>query len=142
MDIALLVKLLAPCLPFLMGLGNKAIDAAAEKVGEQSAEKAGKIWSKLWPKVQAKEAAKKAAEDVANEPEDEDSLAALRKQLKKLLEADPDLQADVASLLKEAQADTGGTWIQQTVTGDGNQVIGQVTGNSKVIGSVNGNVTM
>lgn len=38
MDIALLVKILAPCLPFLMGLGQKAVEKGAEKLGEKGAE--------------------------------------------------------------------------------------------------------
>ncbi|MEM8810318.1 MAG: hypothetical protein AAGF01_30245 [Cyanobacteria bacterium P01_G01_bin.38] len=142
MDIALLVKLLAPCLPFLLKLGNKATEAAAEKVGEQSAEKAGQIWNRLWPKVKAKEAAKEAAEDVAKDPEDGDSVAALRRQLKKILENDADLASEIEALLKEAEADPAGTWVQQTVTGDKNQVIGVMSGNAKAIGSVEGDVTM
>lgn len=142
MDIALLVKLLAPCLPFFLKLGNKATEAAAEKVGKQSAEKAGQIWQRLWPKVKAKEAAKEAAEDVAQDLEDADSAAALRRQLKKLLESDAALAAEVEALLKAAEADPAGTWIQQTVTGDNNQVIGQMSGHAKAIGSVEGDVTM
>ncbi len=31
MDIALLVKFLAPCLPFLLNVGNKAVEAASGK---------------------------------------------------------------------------------------------------------------
>ena len=38
MDIALLVKILAPCLPFLMGLGQKAVEKGAERMGEMGAE--------------------------------------------------------------------------------------------------------
>lgn len=146
MDIALLVKLLAPCLPFFLKLGDKAagkaVEKAAEKVGEQSAVKAGKIWVKLWPKVEGKAAAKEAVEDVAEAPEDEDSLGALRLQLKKLLAADAGLAAEVEALLKEAQADAGGIWIQQSVQGNNNQVIGSMSGNAKAIGSVTGDVEM
>jgi hypothetical protein len=40
MDIALLVNLLAPALPVLLGLGQKAIDKGAEKLGE----KEQKVW--------------------------------------------------------------------------------------------------
>lgn len=146
MDISLLVSLLAPCLPGLMGLGKAAgktaAETAGEKIGEQSAAQAGKIWQRLWPKVKAKAAAKEAAEDVAKDPNDADSVAALRQQLKKILEGDRALAAEVAALLKAAEADAQGTWIQQSVTGDGNQVIGTVGDSSKVIGSVTGDVTM
>ncbi|MBD2213838.1 hypothetical protein H6G27_28800, partial [Nostoc linckia FACHB-104] len=65
MDIALIVKFLAPCLPFLLNVGNKAIEGASQKVGEDGWNKAKAIWAKLLPKVEAKEAAKEAAADVA-----------------------------------------------------------------------------
>ncbi len=100
MDIALLVKILAPCLPFLMGLGQKAVEKGAEKLGEKGAEgmlpQARKIWEKLHPKVEVKAAAKEAAEDVAKSPDDADAVAALRRQLKKILEA-----PENAGLVKE-----------------------------------------
>ncbi len=152
MDIALLVRLLAPCLPGLMGagkaLGQKAAEKAAEKagetagekVGEQSVVQAGKIWQRLWPKVKEKAAAKEAAEDVAGDPSDEDAVAALRQQLKKILAGDAALAAEVEGLMKEAEAGAAGNRIQ--VQGDGNQVIGSMGGNAKAIGSVTGDVTM
>lgn len=150
MDISLLVSLLAPCLPGLMGLGKAAgktaaetaAETAGEKIGEQSVAQARKIWQRLWPKVKAKAAAKEAAEDVAKDPNDADSVAALRGQLKKILEGDQALADEVAALLKVAEADAQGTWIQQSVTGDHNQVIGTMSGNAKAIGSVTGDVTL
>jgi hypothetical protein len=66
MDIAVIVKFLAPCMPFLLTMGNKAAEGASQKVGEDVWNRAKAIWDKLWPKVEAKEAAKEAAEDVAN----------------------------------------------------------------------------
>ena len=144
MDVALLVSLLAPCLPGLMSIGKKAAEAGAvegaKKVGEQSAAAAGKIWQRLWPKVSEKAAAKEAAEDVAANPEDADSLGALRNQLKKILESDTALAAEVEALVKEAEHNGQGTRIQ--VQGDDNQVIGSVGGNAKVVGNVTGDVTM
>ena len=142
MDVALLVSILAPCLPYLLKLGNKAAEKAAEKVGESTWTSAQALWSKLHPKVEEKEAAKEAAEDVAVNPEDADSLAALRKQLAKLLDSASTLAAAIAPLLEEAKAAVGGVQIQQSVTGNQNQVIGQMSGGSKAIGSVDGNVTM
>jgi len=110
MDVALLVKILAPCLPFLIALGGKAVDKAAEKVGEKSVEgllpKAGKLWEKLYPKVKAKEAAREASEEVAKNPDDADAVAALRQQLKKILEApeNADLAAEIAKILGEEES--------------------------------------
>jgi hypothetical protein len=72
-----------------------------------------------------------------NSPDDEDSLAALRVQLKKLLEQDEELMKAIAQILAEDAPDgTSGTKIVQNVTGNQNQVIGQV------IGNITGNVTI
>jgi hypothetical protein len=146
MEIVTLTAFLSPFLPTLLRLGGKAVDKATEsaagKFGEAAFVKAQAIWGKLSPKVEAKEAAKEAAIDVANSPDDEDSLAALRVQLKKLLEQDEELMKAIAQILAEDAPDgTSGTQIVQNVTGNQNQVIGQVTG-GKVIGNITGDVTM
>ncbi|MEH2173130.1 hypothetical protein [Nostoc sp.] len=52
MDIALLVKFLAPCLPFLLNVGKKVVEGASQKVGEDVWNKAKAIWTKLYPKVE------------------------------------------------------------------------------------------
>jgi hypothetical protein len=113
MDIALLVNLLAPALPVLLGLGQKAIDKGAEKLGEKGAEGlVGKMWQMLKPKVEAKPAAIEAAADVAKTPADEDAIASLRQQLKKILEApeNADLAAEIAKLLAESEEVKGGKY--------------------------------
>lgn len=145
MDPATLTAFIAPFLPFLLKLGKtaaeKATESASEKFGEAAWQKAQSVWKALSPKVEAKEAANEAVTDVASNPEDEDSLAALRLQLKKLLVQDEHLAATIAKLLQDDAADGApGLQIVQTVTGNQNQVIGQVTG-GKVFGNVQGNVT-
>jgi hypothetical protein len=146
MDIVALTAFISPFMPFLLKLGGKAAEKATEsaagKFGEASWGKAQAIWTKLSPKVEAKEAALEAATDVANAPEDKDLQVALRVQLKKLLEQDEALERAIAQILQEDGPDgTPGVQIVQTVTGDRNQVIGQVTG-GKVIGNITGDVTM
>jgi hypothetical protein len=145
MEIATLVAFLSPFLPFLLKLGEKAAEkateAAAGKFGEASWTKAQAVWEKLSPKVEAKESAKEAAVDVANAPEDEDFQVALKVQLKKLLAEDEVLVKAIAQILAADASDgTPGVQIVQTVTGDRNQVIGQVTG-GQVFGNVEGNVS-
>jgi hypothetical protein len=150
MDPATLTAFLAPFLPTLMKLGGKALEGIATKAGEttgtklteQALNKANAIWEKLFPKVEAKESAKEAAEDVAKAPDDADAQAALRLQLKKILDSDPDLAGAIDQMLKDDAPDgTPGTQIVQHVTGNQNQVIGQVTG-GKVIGNITGNVNL
>jgi hypothetical protein len=146
MEIATLTAFLSPFLPSLLKLGGKALEKATEsasgKLGEAAFAKAQAVWAKLSPKVEAKEAAKEAAIDVAKSPEDEDAQGALRLQLKKLLEQDEELMKAIEQILKEDAPDgTSGTDIVQNVTGNQNQVIGQVLG-GKVIGNITGDVTM
>jgi esterase/lipase superfamily enzyme len=134
MDIVTLTALLAPHLPTLMKLGGKAAESAASKIGTDTWEAAKKIWDKLSPTVEKKEATKEAATDLANNPEDQDLQAALRVQLKKLLEQDKELEDAIAKILADASPEViAGVQITQNVTGDANQIIGQVT-DGKVFG--------
>jgi hypothetical protein len=145
MEIATLIAFLSPFLPFLLKLGGKAAEKATEtaagKFGEASWTKAQAVWEKLGPKVEGKESATEAAVDVANAPEDEDLRVALKVQLKKMLDQDEALANAIAQILQSDGPDgTPGTQIVQNVTGDQNQVIGQVSG-GQVFGNVEGNVT-
>lgn len=142
MDISVLTAFLSPFLPLLMKLGGKAAEGAASKFGEDSLNKAKAIWFKLQPKIEAKEAAQEAASDVAKNPDDKDSQAALRVQLKKLLEQDEELAKVIAKIMHEdAPNGTSGTQIVQNVTGNKSQTIGQMYG-GKAVGNVEGNVKM
>ncbi len=131
MDIVTLTALLAPHLPTLMKLGGKAAESAASKVGADTWETVKKIWAKLSPRIEAKESAKEAAIDVANNPDDEDLQAALRVQLKKLLDQDKELEDAIAKILADTPPEViAGVQITQNVTGNKNLTIGQMTGGS------------
>ncbi|MDB9309793.1 hypothetical protein PN471_14335 [Aphanizomenon sp. CS-733/32] len=125
MDIAVIVKFLAPCLPFLMTMGNKAAEGASQKVGEDVWNRAKVIWAKLQPKIEAKEAAKEAAEDVAKNPDDEDLQGSLRVQLRKILEADTALAEEIAKIL-QAGIDKPGDNIQMIANAYDNSTVKQV----------------
>ncbi|WP_375496271.1 hypothetical protein [uncultured Nostoc sp.] len=107
MDVSILTTFLVPFLPYLLKAGEKATEEAGKKFGEKFGgdawEKAKSLWAKLSPKVEAKEAAKEAASDVAKDPENEDAQAALRLQLKKLLNEDSTLASEIAHLFEEAK---------------------------------------
>ncbi len=72
-----------------------------------------------------------AAEDVAKSPEDEDAIAALRQQLKKILTAPENavLAAEIEEILASYKSDSGVN-VYQPVSGNENQVIGVVQGGS------------
>ena len=101
--ITLLVSFLAPYLPALLGLGNKALGKGAEKLGEKGAEE---IFKKLSPHLDAKPNVKEAVVYVVNNPDDTDGLGQLRLQLKKILEAPENavLKAEIAKILEGEEA--------------------------------------
>jgi hypothetical protein len=141
MEITTLTAFISLFLPSLLKLGGKAVEKATEsasgKFGEAAFAKAQAIWEKLEPKAAAKESAKEAVIDVANNPDDQDLQAALRVQLKKLLEQDQDLFKAIEQILKEDTPDgTSGTQIVQTVTGHKNIIIGTMKGGNIQYGNV------
>lgn len=139
MDIALLMSLLSPCLPFLIKLGDKAAESAGSKIGPDVWDMSKKIWDKLHPKLVAKEDAKIAAEQLAAKPESEARKAVFQEELEALLKENPDLTAAIAQIMQESAPATTGVQINQTVTNNEGQMIGQMTG-GKAIGRVDGNV--
>ena len=106
-DIATLTALLSPFLPYLVKAGEKAAEEAGASLGGESWNWVKQIWGKLSPKVEKKPALKEIVGDVAANLQDEDYKAALRGQLKKLLEQDPTLEAEIAQLLKEKPQGAG-----------------------------------
>ena len=90
----------------------------------------------LWGKLRGHKEVEKAAQDVAAMPEDSDTQAALRLQLKKLLAENEALAEELARLLEQAQPSgsavtavgarsiaVGGSVSSSTfITGDGNVV--------------------
>lgn len=123
MDPATLTAFLAPLLPALLKIGSQVAQETVEAVGEDAVGFGRKIWDKLRGKVEAKPAAAEAVNDVAERPDDEDLQAALRVQLRKLLEEDPELAADLGRLWEEGKA-TGAVNVTVTASGAGSVAIG------------------
>jgi hypothetical protein len=135
---AQLVQLLAPFLPyFVKGLklaGQEAAKELGEQASEQAFEQAKALWDKLRPKVEARPTALEAAQDAAAHPDDEDALAALRLQLKKLLAEDDSLAQEMTRLLEQARA------AGKNVTASGSRSVaigGNVSGSVIVTGDRN-----
>jgi hypothetical protein len=132
---AQLVQFLIPYLVKGVSLaGQEAAKKLGEKAGEQSLDQAKALWDKLRPKVEAKPAALEAAQDAAAHPEDEDALAALRLQLKKLLAEDQALAQELARLLEQTRP------AGQTVIASGNRSVaigGNVSGSTIITGDHN-----
>lgn len=138
MDVATLTKevvvFLAPFLPYLLKVGEKAAEEAGKKLGNDAWEKAKALWGKLRPKVEAKPAALEATQDVAEAPDDSDAQAALRLQVKKLLTDDRSLAEEIAGLWDETRV------ARVTVIASGQRSVatgGDVSGSSIITGDQN-----
>lgn len=107
---------LAPALPFLVTGGEEAVRRAGKKIGEEGLEIAKKLWEKLRPKVEENPRAQEAATEAAAQPDDPDVQATLRLQVRKILEADAALAAELNRLIEAARR---GPSYQATVTGSG-----------------------
>jgi hypothetical protein len=152
MDMVALTAILATALPSLMKVGEnlgttltqKAAELGNLKLGEEAWAKAKRIWDILQPKLAERASAEEAAKDVAQNPEDPDLQTVLRVQLKKLLDQDPDLAQAIAAVLQEKTESSATVQIQQTITNNDGQVIGQMTGGvaiGRVDGNIHGNIT-
>lgn len=106
--------------------GDGAAKAIGGKLGEQAFKLAEKIWDHLKPKVEASPAAVVAVADAAAEPRDEDNLAALRKEIKKILKSDSALTEVLSKLLEEDEKARGHHYFAQA--GDGGVAAGKIHG--------------
>ena len=134
---ALIASFVSPFLPHLMNLGKPVAEGAGKKLGEKFSEgaweKAKQLWGKIGPKIEEKPLAKGAAEELAENADDADALEVLTKQVKKILEANPDLAQSLRSLLDEdAETVSKVVKITQTVTGDRNVTIGDAGGSVNI----------
>jgi hypothetical protein len=100
---AQLIGVLSPFVPRLLGIAQGAVTGAADDVENNAWGLAKKIWQKLQPKVDARPTAQEAANDVGTNPGDEDSVAAFRKELRKLLAEDSDLTRELRQLIEEGE---------------------------------------
>lgn len=98
--------------PYLVKSGEKA----AEKLGKKLPDLASKVWNAVTAKFSGKPAAEEAVKDMAARPDDADNQAAFRKELRKLLEADPQFASELERLLASGQR-VGGDTISNTGSG-------------------------
>ncbi len=112
---------LKPALPFLTAAGGVG---AARAMGKDAWEQAKGLWSKLRGTDEAmSQALVKAAERVVARPDDDDAAAALRAEVRDVLEANPVTLRDVVALL-EAAGPRMSSVTHVTQTGDGAVAVG------------------
>jgi predicted NACHT family NTPase len=145
MDLTALTAFLAPALPFLVKGGEKLAEMSAEKIGGAAPELIKEVWERLRGAIDNKPAAKEAVHDLATLPDDADFQAALRVQLKKILQADHELAQQLAGLMQQSEQKKANQTQQQ---GDGaiaqaaKNAVAATTGAVGVGGNVGGDVTV
>ncbi len=90
-------------MPYLLLAGKKASEEAGKKLGVGAWDKAKQIWGRLGGAVDKEPMAAGAAQEAAAHPEDADAQAALRLQLRKILEQDEALAGEVSTLLADGR---------------------------------------
>ncbi len=138
MELTQIAQFLAPVLPYLLKGGIELARNAAGELGKKLSadgwEGLKRLAGKIQKKAEAKPGLQEALTDAQNAPSDEDALAALRQQLKKLLQEDPDLLTEATRLLAPIQ--TAST----TVIASGSRSVaigGNASGNVIITGDNN-----
>ena len=127
-----LVVFLAPFLPYLVKVGEKAAEEAGKKISVSAWEQAKALWDKLRPRVEARPTAQEAVQDMTKTPNDEDARTVLRVQLKKLLAEDETLVEEIAQLMETKPKTTMASTVIQQQAGDSAIQIGQVSGDATI----------
>jgi ATP/maltotriose-dependent transcriptional regulator MalT len=129
-----LVSVLAPFLKGFMSGVRNASEKAGEATGNKVQEFAAGIWRRLHPKLEQSPAALQAAQQVADQPDDQDWQAALRAQLKMLLEEDHSLAEELGSALEKGQQ--AGVVADVVIYGDVKATHGGVAAGRDITGGV------
>lgn len=97
---------LAPYLPYLIRGIKEVGKGAAEKLGEEFTTSGLKQAKVIYGRLAKKRAVARAAEQVLQMPDDPDTTAAFRLQIKLLLQSDAALAAEVTEMLQKVTVHT------------------------------------
>jgi hypothetical protein len=128
-DPATITVLASSAVAFLSPFLKKAAEKGAEKLGESAA---GSLFEKLKATLKTP-AGQEALSDLAKQPDDPDSQAGLRKEIRKAAEQDPEFVKLLQELL--AKAETSTISDNQVTLGDNNK-------QAKVSNSTGTNITI
>lgn len=133
-DVAAIGALLAPALPYLLKSADHAASQAASVIGDKTWEYAQRVWHKLSVRLGERPGAREAAQDVAADPADEEARQVLTYQLRKLLERDAALAAEVEEIMAEAAR-----YVEIRVAGDRNATMNETVVKDSTIVTGDGN---
>lgn len=125
MEIAALTAFLAPFLPRLLKPVQTEIGDAVEQFGERAWQHAQELWARLRGGVEQKPSALAVAEEVAGDPEDQQAVEALARQLARLLRDDPALASELEAIWNRVDADTRASVTTVTAQGERSIAVGR-----------------
>ena len=136
-------RFLIPALPVLWHASKEAAEKISDGVLKKTGEAAGsaaveagrKIWSWLQPHAEQRPGLREAIEEVAARPEDPDAHGTLRTQMRKLLEAQPQLVPELEKIVAQVQVSVQ----QNTATASGTGAVA-IGGNASGV-TISTNVT-
>ena len=109
MDAQLISTIANYLIPYLAKAGEALAEEAGKKVAGDARNGVKGIWEKLRPGVDSKSSLKEAVSDLASSPNDDDMKGAFRTQIRKLLQEDPSVAAEIEKLFRELnQRQSGG----------------------------------
>lgn len=133
-DVAAIGALLAPALPYLLKSADHAASQAATAIGDKTWVYAQRVWDKLAARLGDRPGAPEAAAEVAADPADDDARAVLEYHVRKLLERDAGLAAELEELMAEAAQH-----VEITIVGDRNVTLHNSTVTDTTIVAGDGN---
>ena len=147
MDISIATEVaaaLAPALPYLLKGTEEAAKEAGKKLGSAVWEQCAKVWELLKPKIETSPSASKALVRIVKQPERKEIQAAFQLEIEDILQAEPQLLAQLVELLKS----TGDTQtfnasnIGDGAVAQGNGAVAAGKNSIAVGGDVTGNITL
>lgn len=105
MDVSAVVALLMPYVSAAVGAYGSAVLTKAQDVAADETVGLGRrLLQRIWQRPESQAELESAVSDRVQAPDDDDSLAALRLQIRKALAADPALAKELADMLGPAAA--------------------------------------
>jgi hypothetical protein len=129
------VSLLVPFMKSTIeGISKKAGEEIGSKTGNLAWEKANQLYDTIKTKFSSSPEATKIVNALEKDPDDSDTQAALRFQIKDMLAKDENFAKELAFLLKEASEAGADTVFQTTIMGNVQKLVqmGNVYGDVKI----------
>ncbi|MBT2234270.1 hypothetical protein [Nonomuraea sp. NEAU-A123] len=105
MDVSAVVALAMPYVSAAIGAyGNAVLNKAQDVAADETVGLGRRLLQRIWQRPESQAELESAVADRVQAPDDDDSLAALRLQIKKALAADPALAKEFADMLGPAAA--------------------------------------